>query len=94
MNNDIITRIDEAIERMRVDGAEEENCPYFERLKAKRDAIANGEPYATYSIAPYLIAYVGSHIPDVNMGMDNKVIKGRGDKRKATLNTVTGVDVK
>ncbi|MDT0160454.1 MULTISPECIES: hypothetical protein [unclassified Bacillus (in: firmicutes)] len=91
-NNNILIRIDEALERMRNDGAEDDNCPYYERLKAKRNAIANGASYATYSIAPYLIAYVGSHIPDVNIGMDNKVIKGRGDKRKATLKAITGVE--
>lgn len=83
--NGILTRIDAALERMKNDGAELDNCPHYERLKAKRDAIENGAPYATYNVAPYLIRVVGAQIPNCNMafdGRENKTIKARGDWAK------------
>jgi hypothetical protein len=94
MSDNIIERINKALERMRIEGDHLDEygqpCFYYERLKAKRDAIIDGQSYNTYSIAPYLISYVGSHIPDVNKGMNNKTLKGRGDKEKAIIQAITG----
>jgi hypothetical protein len=89
LNDNILERIDQALHRMENDGMGLDE--YYYNLKAKREAIASGQPYCTYNITPYLIAYVASYIPDCNMGMNNKTIKGRGDKIKATIEAVTGI---
>lgn len=99
MNDNILERIDAALGRMRGLGHDiDENgdpCEHYERLKSKRDAIAGGSSYATYSIAPYLIAYVGAHIPDVNFKRDVEgnhiLVSGRGKKDEAALNAVINI---
>lgn len=89
---ELLGRIDKALERMKNEGnhLNEYNlpCEHYERLQAKRNAIAQGQPYTTRNLSPFLIAFVGSHIPDVNMGMNNNTIKGRGDKTTATIEAV------
>ena len=63
---------------------------YYERLKAKKDAIASGVPYVKYNVAPFLISYVGSFIPECNFKDNNRneLIKPRGDRAKAVISTV------
>lgn len=77
---ELLRDIDAALARMEAKGHAE--TIHYARLKAKRDAIASGEPYATYNITPYLIRAMGAQVPNVNFGKDGKLIKPQGDWRK------------
>jgi hypothetical protein len=85
---EILQDIDKALERMERKGYRD--TVHYERLKAKRDAIASGKPYFKYDVAPFLIAYVGSCIPKCNFKdvERNNLIKPRGDRTKAVVSTV------
>lgn len=89
INNDtiqLLERLDKALERMRNDGAEQEQCKYYLRLQAKRNAIASGEQYQIKTFSPsHLIAYVGSHIPDINYNCKGELIKNKQDKKTKTV---------
>ena len=85
---EVLQDIDKALERMERKG--HKDTVHYERLKAKRDAIASGEPYFKYDVAPFLIAYVDSCIPECNFKdvERNILIKPRGDRTKAVISTV------
>lgn len=84
---DILRRMGEALHRMKEDGAEDDDCPYYANLTAKRNAIANGEPYATYNVSTFLIRAMGAQIPSVNMGYKGKTIKSRGKWESVVIPT-------
>jgi hypothetical protein len=70
-----------------------DNTVYYDRLKDIRDAVAGGAEYTTVNLAPFLIAYIGAHIPDVNYNLKSSVDKkefigARGDKVKAAKDAV------
>jgi hypothetical protein len=95
-NDNILERIDMALERMRAEGHDVDEsggpCEHYENLQAKRQAVADGQPHAIYSIAPYLITRVAAEIPDYNFKRDkdgnHELVKGRGNKEKAAINAV------
>ena len=97
MNNDtieLLKRIDQSLERMRNEGAEEEGCIYYNRLKDKRDAIANGHNYEVKTFSPiHMIAYIGSHIPDINTNSKGEIIKNKQNKKMKTVEALTSLDV-
>ena len=85
----ILHSIDNALARMKTKG--HDNTIHYVRLKAKRDAIASGEPYTVVDVTPYIITYIGTLIPDLNIGSGEKRIKARGNKKKAVIEAVMGL---
>jgi hypothetical protein len=83
LTDNILERIDQALHRMESDGYELDE--HYYNLKAKREAIVSGEPYCTYNITPYLIAYVAAHIPDCNIGINNITANEEETKKRQLL---------
>ena len=85
----ILQSIDNALVRMKE--KRHDNTIHYARLKAKRDAIASGEPYIVVDVTPFIITYIGTLIPDLNIGSGEKRIKARGNKKKAVIEAVMGL---
>lgn len=60
----ILTKIDQALARMRSKGFGDH--PSYHNLKIKRDAIANGAKYKVENVAPELVAGMGAMICALN----------------------------
>jgi len=69
-SQELIQRIDIALTRMEARG--DGNTIHFDRLKAKRDAIASqAYPYAVYQVESYVIGALGAAIPSINRRCSN-----------------------
>ncbi|MCM3387290.1 hypothetical protein M3649_03975 [Ureibacillus chungkukjangi] len=82
---ELLERMEKALKRMELDGAEIEQCEHFLRFKSKYEAIKNGSDYTVKNVAPYLIAYVGSLIPNVNINSQNQYIKPKYAENRHTI---------
>lgn len=87
--SELLRNIDVALARMEAKGHAE--TVHYARLKAKRDAIANGEPCVVIDVTPFLIAYIGTLIPDLNFDKDGNLIKARGNRKKAVIEAVMNI---
>lgn len=85
-STDVLRKIDASLARMREKGYA--NTIHYERLLAKRNAIANGASYTIINVAPYLISYISTLIPNLNIGQDGDLLEARGNRVKAVLEVV------
>lgn len=83
---ELLTKLDAALKRMESKGFQ--NTVHYQRLKAKRDYVANADSVIIYNCAPAAIAAVGALIPNVNFGTKGKHIPARGNIKNAVENAV------
>lgn len=86
MRQELINDIAQALERMERKGFRD--TFYYERLKAKRDALVAGKEYQLVNVGVPIVAMLGASVPEVNRGFDARPIKPRGDKVKAIKSSI------